>query len=53
MSKDLNSELKKEESYTGDPSKRGVEGSPGALGCRSFGESLVDYTNYTNYLLSN
>jgi hypothetical protein len=31
MSKNLNSKLKKEESYTYDPSKRGVEGSSGAL----------------------
>jgi hypothetical protein len=32
MSRNLNFELKKEESYTCDPSKRGVEGSPDALG---------------------
>jgi hypothetical protein len=31
-SKNLNSELKKEESYICDPSKCGVEGLPGALG---------------------
>jgi hypothetical protein len=29
MSKNLNFELKKEESYTCDLSKRGIEGSPG------------------------
>jgi hypothetical protein len=32
MSKNLNSELKKEESYTYDPSNRGIERSSGALG---------------------
>jgi hypothetical protein len=32
MSKNLNSKLKREESYTRDPSKRGVKGSSGALG---------------------
>jgi hypothetical protein len=40
MSKNLNSELKKEESYTSDPSKHGVEGLPGALGRRPYGERL-------------
>jgi hypothetical protein len=53
MSKNLNSELKKEESYTCDPSKRGVEGSPGALGHRPCGERPIDYTNYVNHLLLN
>jgi hypothetical protein len=53
MSKNLNSELKKQESYTYDPSKRGVEGSPGVLGCRPYGERPVDYTNFINHLLSN
>jgi hypothetical protein len=38
MSKNLNSELKKEKSYTCDPSKCGVEGSPGALGREPYGE---------------
>jgi hypothetical protein len=45
MSKNLNSELKKEESYTCDPSKHGVEGSLGALGLGPHGESHVDCTN--------
>jgi hypothetical protein len=46
MNKNLNSELKKEESYTCDPSKRGVERSPGALGRRPYGERPVNFTNY-------
>jgi hypothetical protein len=50
MSKNLNSELKKEEDCTCDPSKRGVKGS---LGCRLYGERPTDYTNYVNHLLSN
>jgi hypothetical protein len=45
MNKDLNSELKKEESYTCDPSKRGVEGSPGALGREPYGERHADCIN--------
>jgi hypothetical protein len=53
MSKNLNSELKKEESYTCDPSKHGVEGSPGALGRKLYGERHADCTNYVNHLLSN
>jgi hypothetical protein len=53
LSKNWNSELKKKENYTCDPSKRGVEGSPGALGCGSYGERLADCTNYANHLLSN
>jgi hypothetical protein len=53
MSKNLNSELKKEESYTCDPLNRGVEGSPGALGCGPYGEGLGDCTNYVNHLLLN
>jgi hypothetical protein len=53
MSKNLNFELKKEESYTCDPSKRGVEESSGALGRRPYGERPVDCTNYANHLLSN
>jgi hypothetical protein len=40
MSKNLNSELKKEESYTSDLSKHGVEGLPGVLGRRPYGERL-------------
>jgi hypothetical protein len=51
--KNLNSELKKEESYTCDALKHGVEGSPGALGCEPYGERPVDCTNYVNHLLSN
>jgi hypothetical protein len=53
MSKNLNSELKKEESYTYDLSKHGVEGSPGALGCGLYGERLANCTNYVNHFLSN
>jgi hypothetical protein len=53
MSKNLNSELKKKESYTCDPSKCGVEGSSGALGCGPYGERPADCTNYVNHLLSN
>jgi hypothetical protein len=53
MSKNLNSELKKEESYTCDPSKRGVEGSSGALGHGPYAKRHVDCTNYINHLLSN
>jgi hypothetical protein len=53
MNKNLNSELKKEESYTYDPSKCGVKRSSGALGRGPYGERHVDYTNYINHLLSN
>jgi hypothetical protein len=53
MSKNLNSELKKEVSYTCDPLNRGVEGSPSALGRGPYGERHADYTNYVNNLLSN
>jgi hypothetical protein len=53
MIKNLNSELKKEESYTYDPSKCGVEGSLGALGHRPYGEMYADCTNCINHLLSN
>jgi hypothetical protein len=53
MSKNLNSELRKEESYTCDLSKRGVVGSPIALGRGPYRERHVDYTNYINNLLSN
>jgi hypothetical protein len=53
----LNSELKKEDSYTYDPLKCGVEGSLGALGCGPYGERHADCTNYctnyVNHLLSN
>jgi hypothetical protein len=45
--------LKNKESYTCDPSKRGVKGSLGALGCGPYGERPMDCTNYINYLLSN
>jgi hypothetical protein len=53
MSKNLNSELKKKENYTCDPSKRGVKGSSGALGHELYGERLADCRNYINHLLSN
>jgi hypothetical protein len=53
MSKNLNSELKKEENYTCDPSKRGVKGLSGALGRGLYGERHADCTNYVNHLLSN
>jgi hypothetical protein len=53
MSKNFNFELKKEENYTCDLSKRGVEGSPGALGCGLYGERPLDCTNYVNHLLLN
>jgi hypothetical protein len=53
MSKNLNSELKKKRSYTCDPSKRGVEGSSGALGHGSYGERHADSINHVNHLLSN
>jgi hypothetical protein len=48
MNKNLNSELKKEESYTCDPSKRGFERSSGALGHEPYGERLADCTNYVH-----
>jgi hypothetical protein len=53
MSNNLNSELKKKESYTCDPLKHRVEGSPDALGRGPFGERPTDCTNYVNHLLSN
>jgi hypothetical protein len=53
MSKNLNSNLKKEENYTCDTSKHGVEGSPGALGRRPYVERHTDCMNYVNHLLSN
>jgi hypothetical protein len=53
MNKNLNSELKKEESYTCDPTKRGVEGSPSALEHGLYGERPADCTNYVNHFLSN
>jgi hypothetical protein len=53
MSKNLNSKLKNEESYTCVPLKREVEGSLGALGHGPYGERPVDCTNYVNHLLSN
>jgi hypothetical protein len=53
MSKNLNFELKNEESYTCDPSKDGVEGSSGALGRGLYGERFADCKNYVNHLLSN
>jgi hypothetical protein len=53
MSKNLNYELKKEENYTCDPLKRGVEGSSVELGRELYGERPADCTNYVNHLLSN
>jgi hypothetical protein len=53
MSKNLNSELKNEESYTCDPSKDGVEGSPGASGRALYGERFAECKNCVNHLLSN
>jgi hypothetical protein len=53
MSKNLNSELTKEESYTYDPSKCGIEGSSDALGRGPYGERHADCTKYVNHLLSN
>jgi hypothetical protein len=53
MSKILNYELKREENYTYDLSKREVEGSPGALGHKPYGERPTDCTNCVNHLLSN
>jgi hypothetical protein len=53
MSKNLNSKLKKEDDCTCDPSKRGVKGSPGALGRGPYEERHVNCMNYVNYLLSN
>jgi hypothetical protein len=53
MSKNLNSKLKKEESYTCDQSKHGVEGSLGALGDGPYEERHADCTNYVNHLLIN
>jgi hypothetical protein len=53
MSQNLKSELKKEENYTCDLWKRGVEVLSGALGHEPYGERHVDCTNYVNQLLSN
>jgi hypothetical protein len=52
MSKNLNSELKKEENFTCDPSRRGVKGSSGAMGHIPYGERPTDCTTYINHLLS-
>jgi hypothetical protein len=53
MSKNLNSKLKKEESYTCNSIKRGVKGSSCAVGRGPYGERPADCINYVNYLLSN
>jgi hypothetical protein len=53
MCRNLNSELKNEENYTCDLSKRGVQGSSGVLGHIPYGERLVDCINYINHLLLN
>jgi hypothetical protein len=42
VTKKLNSELKKDENYTCDPSKHEVEGSPSALGHGPYGERHAD-----------
>jgi hypothetical protein len=34
------------DNYTYDPLKRGVEGSLGVLGHESYGERIMDCTNY-------
>jgi hypothetical protein len=46
MSKNLNSELKNEENFTCDPSRHGVEGSPGAVGRRPYEERHADCMTY-------
>jgi hypothetical protein len=53
MSMNLNSKLKIEENYTCDPSKHGVERSPGALGHVPYGERPTNCMSYVNHLLSN
>jgi hypothetical protein len=53
MSKNLNSELKKEENCTYYPSMSGVGRSSGALGHGLYGERPMNCTNYINHLLSN
>jgi hypothetical protein len=53
MSKNLNSELKMEENYTYDLSKRGVEGLLGALGHNPYEERPTDWRNFIYHLLSN
>jgi hypothetical protein len=50
MSKNLNSNLKKEENYTCDSSKRGIKGSSGALEHGLYGERPTDCTNYVIHL---
>jgi hypothetical protein len=52
MSKNLNSELKKRENFTCALSRRGVKGSPGAMGHGSYRERPTDYMTYINHLLS-
>jgi hypothetical protein len=46
MSKNLNSELNKEENFTCDPSRYGVEQSPGAVGREPYGERPADCMTY-------
>jgi hypothetical protein len=53
MSKNLNSKLKNEESYTYDMSKHGVKGLTGALGRGPYRERHMDCIDYVNHLLSN
>jgi hypothetical protein len=49
----MSKNLKKEENYTCDPSKHGVEGSSTVLGRGPYGERTTDCTNYVSHLLSN
>jgi hypothetical protein len=53
MSKNLNSELKKEENCTYNLLKHGVKGSPSVFGRGPYGERPLDCMNYINDLLSN
>jgi hypothetical protein len=51
MSKNLNSELKKEENFTCDPSRHWVEGSLSAVEHEPYGERPTNGTIYVNHLL--
>jgi hypothetical protein len=51
MCKNLTSKLKKEENFTCDPSRRGVEGSFGAVGHEPYEERLLECMTYINHLL--
>jgi hypothetical protein len=52
MNKNLNSELKREEIFTYDPLRRGVEGSPDVVGRKPFGKRPTECTTCVNHLLS-